>query len=92
MEVTTNRVYPSYLQIEYAGIGNEQLVYIYEDTLIENSVSKFNLIKDRYVKIEEAFPEMLKQVKENCETQEQITEVKDWFFQNLDAILKPLSY
>lgn len=92
MEVKTKRVYPSYLQIEFAGIGNEQFIYIYDDTLIEDLVSKFNLTKDRYVKIEEAFPEMLKQLKENCETQKQIIEVEDWFFQDLDALLKPLSY
>ena len=35
---------------------------------------------------------MLKKVKEACKTKEQITEVEDWFFQDLDALLKPLSY
>lgn len=92
MEVTTKRVYPSYLQIQFKGVGDEQFVYIYKDALIEDLVSEFSLIKDRYVKIEEAFPEILKEVKENCETQEQISEVDDWFFQDLDALLKPLSY
>ena len=92
MEVTANRKYPNYLQIEFTDIGDEPIIYVYQDSLIEQYVSESNLIKDRYVKIEEAFPDMLKKVKEACKTQKQITEVEDWFFQDLDALLKPLSY
>lgn len=92
MEVKANRRYPNYLQIEFTDIGDEPIIYAYPDSLIEKYVSEFNLIKDRYVKIEEVFPNMLKNVKEACKTQEQITEVEDWFFQDLNALLKPLSY
>ena len=92
MEVKANRRYPNYLQIEFTDIGDEPIIYAYPDSLIEKYVSESNLIKDRYVKIEEVFPNMLKKVKEACKTQEQITEVEDWFFQDLDALLKPLSY
>lgn len=92
MEVTANRRYPNYLQIEFTDIGDEPIIYVYQDSLIEQYVSESNLIKDRYVKIEEVFPDMLKKVKKTCKTQKQITEVEDWFFQDLDALLKPLSY
>ena len=92
MEVTANRKYPNYLQIEFTNIGDEPIIYVYQDSLIDQYVSESNLIKDRYVKIEEVFPDMLKNVKEACKTQKQINEVEDWFFQDLDALLKPLSY
>jgi|WetSurMetagenome_2_1015567.scaffolds.fasta_scaffold1069695_2 hypothetical protein len=93
MEVEIRRNFPwRMLEIEFTDLGEEGMIYVIEDSFIEKRIEECLKIENRYAKIEDAFPEMLESLKEICKNREELDEVKDWFFQDLDALLKPLSY
>ncbi len=87
LKVKTLRRYPYYLQIKFMDFEKNGNHIICEDMVI-NRLEKMQGHK----KIRDMFPEIEKHLLEECNGPEQIRDVEDWFNQDLEALLMPLSY
>ena len=87
LNVETRRIYPYFLQISFMDIKNNCEHFIDEDLVI-NQLKHINGHKT----IRDMFPGIEKNLLKECSTKEQILDVEEWFNQDLEALLMPLSY
>jgi hypothetical protein len=86
MKVDLMRVPDKFLRIDFSDIGADPESVFISEKLV------FEIAHDPYHKIKKAFPNLFRSLKKKCSSKEQIREVEQWFNQEVDAILRPLSY
>ena len=87
LEVNTRRKYLYWLDICFMDF-DEPIQYFIQDKLIVDLLSQMKGHK----RIRDMFPEIETSLMKECTNHEQAIDVEDWFNQDLEALLMPLSY